>query len=321
MAKYLCGVDLGGTKLSVGIFLPDGTLIEKKVIHEHKTMDEEGIKESIVQLIKELMSSLGIKDEDLFGIGLGVTGHINFKKGVVITSSNFSASFTNYPLRDLIAKRFNTPVIIDNDANAQALGELCFGAGHKYSDMVFITLSTGIGSGIIIDKKLIRGMTGTAGEIGHTIVDPHSDIQCTCGNYGCLMSLSCGLFFPDLYKKYLGEGMKSSLNLDLSTAYKLDGILFKEGIIKGDEICQKILQDSTDIIGTGLYNLFQILNPEAFILGGGLINIGDIYMELIEKRFLSLVKKMMYDKVEFKTSTLGNDAGLLGAAALTLEKR
>ena len=320
MAKYICGVDLGGSKLSTGIFLPDGTLIEKKVIHEHKTMNEEGIKESIVLLVKEMMKSLRIKDVDLYGIGLGVTGHINFKKGVIITSSNFSASFTNYPLRDLIAKRFNTPVIIDNDANAQALGELCFGSGREYSDMVFITVSTGIGSGIIIDKKLIRGMTGTAGEIGHTIVDPHSDIQCTCGNYGCLMASSCGLFFPDLYRKYLAAGMKSTLNLNVNTVKKLDGILLKEGLISGDEICQKILQDSTDIIGTGLYNLFQILNPEAFIIGGGLLNISDNYMDLIEKKFLSLVKNMMYDKVEFKTSTLGNDAGLLGAAALTLEK-
>ena len=318
MAKYLCGVDLGGTKLSAGIFLPDGTLIEKKVMHDHKNMDEDGITESIIHLIKELMKSLELKDKDLFGIGIGVTGHINFKKGVIITSSNFSASFTNYPLRDLLAKFFNTPVIIDNDANAQALGELHFGAGCNYSDMVFVTVSTGIGSGIIIDKKLIRGITGTAGEIGHTIVDLHSDIQCACGNFGCLMSLSCGLFLPYLYKKYLSEGMKSSLNLDVSTADKLDGVLLKEGLAAGDEICKRILHDSADIIGIGLFNLFQILNPEAFIIGGGLMNIGEIYIDLIEKKFLSMVKNMMYDKVEFKISSLGNNAGLLGAASLTL---
>ena len=320
MAKYLCGVDLGGTKLSAGIFLSDGILIEKKMIHDHINMDEDGIKESIIRLIKELMISLGLIDEDLFGIGIGVTGHINFKKGTVITSSNFPAPFANYPLRDLVAERFNTPVIIDNDANAQAYGELRFGGGRNFSDIIFVTLSTGIGSGIIIDKKLIRGMTGTAGEIGHTIIDPNSSIQCTCGNYGCLMSLSSGQFFPELYKKYINEGMESSLNLDLSTAYKLDGVLLKEGLAAGDKVCQKILHYSTDIIGTGLFNLFQILNPEVFIIGGGFLNIGGIYMKLIEKKFLSLVKNMMYDKVEFKTSTLGSNAGLLGAAALVLEK-
>jgi glucokinase len=321
MAKYLCGVDLGGTKLSVGIFLPDGTLVEKRVIFEHRTMEKEGITESIISLIKDLMKYMKINDEDLFGIGIGVAGHINFRKGVIITSSNFSASFSNYPLRDLVAKRFNTNVIIDNDANAQAYGELCFGAGRDYSDIVFITVSTGIGSGIIIDKKLIRGMTGTAGEIGHTIIDPNSSIQCTCGNYGCLMALSCGQSFPDLYKKYIQQGLKSSLNLDKSNTHNLDGILLKEGIISGDEVCLNILQDSANIIGTGLYNLFQILNPEVFILGGGLINIGDIYTDLIKNRFLSLVKKMMYDNVELKISALGNNAGLIGAAALTLEKR
>lgn len=319
MAKYLCGVDLGGTKLSAGLFLPDGTSIETKKIYTHRNMDSRGITESIISLIKELMEKQQINDNDLYGIGIGVAGHINFKKGIIITSSNFQTSFNNYPLRSEIAKHFNTKIFIDNDANAQAYGELCFGAGREYSNIIFITISTGVGGGIIIDRKLIRGMTGTAGEIGHTLIDPNSKIKCTCGNYGCLMALSSGQALPHLYKKYLEEGMESKLYLNKNTVSKLDGILLKEGILKGDKISIKVLEDSANAIGTGLYNLFQMLNPEVFIIGGGLMNIGDVYLELIRTRFLSLVKKMMYDNVAVKSSTLSNNAGLLGAAALTLD--
>ena len=319
MAKYLCGVDLGGTKLSAGIFSIDGSLLDKREVYNHNALTIDQITERIIALIENLLSENKLQDHDLYGIGIGVAAHINYNSGMIITASNFQTPIKNYPLRDKILSKFKTRVHVDNDANAQAYGELCFGAGKKYSDIIFVTISTGVGCGIIIDRKLIRGMTGTAGEIGHTIIDPHSTIKCTCGNYGCLMALSCGQALPDLYKKYLNEGMKSSIGLNISTVSSLDGILLNKGLLMKDKICQKILQDSSENIGTGLYNLFQILNPEAFIIGGGLINIDETYIDLIKKRFLSLVKKMMYDRVEFKNSSLGNNAGLLGAAALTLE--
>lgn len=319
MKRFLCGVDLGGTKLSAGLFYPDGSLLDKRTIFDHTALDCDGITSSIIELIRELLTANGIEDENLYGIGIGVAGHISHKKGLIITSSNFMTCFYDYPLRDIVAREFNTNIIIDNDANAQAYGEFRFGAGKKFSDIVFITISTGVGCGIIINKQLVRGMAGTAGEIGHTIIDPHSDIQCSCGNYGCLMALSSGQYLPVLYQKYLKEGVKSKLGLDLDSVSQMDGILLKKGLEIGDEICRNVLHDSAYTVGTGIYNLFQILNPEIFIIGGGLTNIGGIYIELIEQRFLSLVKEMMHDKIEIRPSTLGNNAGLLGAAALTLE--
>ena len=102
-----------------------------------------------------------------------------------------------------MARKFRTHVILDNDANAQAYGELMFGAGRNFSDLIFLTVSTGVGCGIIVDRKLIRGMTGTAGEVGHTIVDPHSDVMCSCGNHGCLMSLSSGQYLAGMYRKFV----------------------------------------------------------------------------------------------------------------------
>ena len=319
MKKYLCGVDLGGTKLSAGLFSPDGTLFKKRKIYEHKSLDCDGIAESVIEIIKNLLNESGVKEEELYGIGIGVTGHINHEKGLIITSSNFMACFDDYPLRDIVSEKFNTRVLIDNDANAQAYGEFRFGAGRGFSDIIFVTVSTGVGCGIIVNRQLIRGMAGTAGEVGHTIIDPHSDIQCSCGNYGCLMSLSSGQYIPALYRKYLKTGMKSKLNMDLSSVDSMDGILLKKGLEIGDEISNNVINDSANAMGTGLYNLFQILNPEIFIIGGGLINIGESYIKIIEQKFLSLVKNMMHDRIEIKPTSLGNDAGLLGAAALTLE--
>jgi glucokinase len=321
MTKYLCGVDLGGTKLSAGIFNLDGSLLDRKKIYGHSSLTIEEITEKIIELIEDLLTANNLRDTDLYGIGIGVAGHINYNNGIIITASNFQTPINNFPLRDKISRKFDTRVHVDNDANAQAYGELRFGAGKNYSDIIFVTISTGVGGGIIIDRKLIRGMTGTAGEIGHTIIDPHSDIKCSCGNYGCLMALSSGQYLPVLYERYLRQGMKSTINLDFKTVGKLDGKLLKSGVDAGDKISIKVLRDSADNIGTGLYNLFQLLNPQAFIIGGGLTNMGDIYMDLIEQRFLSLVKKMMYDNIDFRASTLGSNAGLLGAAALTLEEK
>ena len=319
MKKYLCGVDLGGTKLSAGIFHSDGTLVARRKVFDHTDLDCEGITNRVIRLIRELLEETGIKDEDLQGIGIGVAGHINYKQGLIITSSNFRTCFDNFPLREKVARKFRTHVILDNDANAQAYGELKFGAGRNFSDLIFMTISTGVGCGIIVDKKLIRGMTGTAGEVGHTIIDPDSDVMCSCGNYGCLMSLSSGQYLAGMYRKYLEAGEESSIGVTLSSVDEFNGLTMRKGLEAEDVISRKVLSDSASAVGTGIYNLFQVLNPEIFIIGGGLINCGDVYIDMIEEKFLSLVKRMMYDKIEIRPSALGNNAGLLGAAALTLE--
>ena len=319
MKKYLCGVDVGGTKLSAGLFEEDGTFIDSRITYSHTKLGCDGIVDSIASIVQELLVAHSLHESQLRGIGVGIAGHINTKKGLIITSSNFKSCFTNYPLRLMLSRKFKSNIIIDNDANAQAFGEFKFGAGKNFSDIVFVTISSGVGSGIIVDKKLVRGMTGTAGEIGHTIIDPNSEIECSCGNRGCLMSLSSGHYLPQLYNRYLIRGEASSIGITPDNLDDFDGRMLEKGVAEQDAISMKVLQDSADAVGIGLYNLFQLVNPEVFIIGGGLVNMGQVYTDLIEKRFYSLVKGMMYDRVEIRTSALGCNAGLLGAAALTLE--
>lgn len=319
MDKLLCGVDIGGTKCSVILIDLNGKVRDKINTCAHVDSNEEGLVKMVAENIKEIIKRNGLQESDLLGIGMGCAGHIRFRDGVIITTSNLKG-FKNYPLRDAVQSYFKIPVVLDNDANAQAFGEYKFGAGKGFNDMVFLTISTGIGAGIIINKKLYRGLTGTAGEFGHTIVEPNSELTCTCGNKGCLMACACGMALPHLFKQKIKEGKRSNLNLpsnfDIS---KISGELLKKGLEADDPVSKEIILDSGYYVGLGIYNIFQALNPPLIVLGGGLTNWGDFYLDKIKTTFYGLARDMIFDPVEIVISNIGNDAGVIGAAALTLE--
>ena len=319
MEKVLCGVDLGGTKLSVGLVRPDGIILDKIIVYDHVGKDEEFIVNYITQLVRRVISANNLKESDLEGIGVGFPGHVRYRDGYTITTSNLKG-FKNFPLRDSIRKNFSVPVRLDNDANAQAFCELKFGAGRGYDDLIFLTISSGIGAGIVLNRKIYRGMTGTAGEFGHTIVDPHSDFLCTCGNRGCLMGIACGLTLPERFRKKLEEGIKTTLPLPGSFDFsKVDGKLIKRGIDSDDPVSKAIVEDCADHIGIGVYNIFQVFNPPIIILGGGLMNLGELYFNRIKEKFYELARDMIYDPIAIVRSEAEADAGLIGAAALLLE--
>lgn len=318
--KLLCGVDLGGTKLSVGLFHPDGKSVAELKVTDHSNLGNDELISRVAILIHELLESQEIQQQNIVGIGVGMAGHINFDKGLIITSSNFPKPFDNYPFREKLQDRFKAPVTLDNDTNAQAFGEFLFGAGRGKKDMAFMTVSTGVGAGIISDGHILRGYTGFAGEIGHTIVDPVSEIRCTCGNYGCLMALSGGLGLPVRYRQCLKQGMISGIGITADNADSVDGIVLEKGIEAGDEICIRLFEESAAFIGIGIYNLYQSINPQTVILGGGLMNMSYGFMDRIKSQFDSLVQNMKQEKMEIIHAGLGNNAGLLGAAALPLDE-
>jgi glucokinase len=311
MDKLLCGVDIGGTKLSAGLVYPDGRIHDKITVFDHTDMDEMAVVTLVTDLVMKLLSSNNLVESDLAGIGLGFPGHVRYRDGITITTSNLNG-FKNFPLREKIAKNFSVPVKLDNDANAQAFCEFKFGAGRGYDDLIFLTISTGIGAGIILNRKVYRGLTGTAGEFGHTIVDPQSEYICTCGNRGCLMGIACGLTLPYRFRKMIQEGMKTNLQID-------DGKLIKQGLDSNDPVSKAIVAECADYIGIGVYNIFQVFNPPIVILGGGLINFGDFYFNRIKTKFYELARDMIFDPIEIVRSEAEADAGLIGAAALLLE--
>lgn len=319
MEKLLCGVDLGGTKLSVGLVYPDGRIHDKITVCDHVGKNEIMVVDQITRLIRELISKNGLVESDLKGIGIGFPGHVRYKDGHTLTSSNLKG-FKNFPLRQAIAEHFQIPVLLDNDANAQAFCEYKYGAGRGYENLIFLTISTGIGAGIILNNKLYRGITGTAGEFGHTIVNSDNNQQCTCGNEGCLMACACGLALPNLFKKKTEEGLRTILSLPDDFNYsQVDGIMIKKGLEIRDPLSIAILQECAGYIGIGIYNIFQIFNPPLIILGGGLMCWGDVYLNAIRNKFYQLARDMIFDKIEIVESEAKCDAGLIGAAALILE--
>ena len=320
MAPIFCGVDLGGTKLAIGLVNAQGQVIDRRESKDHVSLDPEGIVAAIAEGIDVLLARNGLSRVDLLGIGVGTAGHLRFDEGVVITMSNLPG-WKGFPLRDSIEELFpGVAVAVDNDANAQAWGEFLYGAGSGTSNMVFMTLSTQIGAGIILGGTMLRGMTGTAGEIGHTIVETESEEVCPCGNRGCLISLASGVAIPGTVKRLLKRGSRSGL-VDTLTAdtVRLDGEFVARGLAADDPLCRDLVAEFAYYIGTGVYNVFQIFNPERIVLGGGLMNWGEPFLEGIRRRVKELARDMMYEELEIVPAGL-EAPGIVGAAALVLEE-
>ncbi|HUX39918.1 MAG TPA: ROK family protein [Rectinemataceae bacterium] len=319
MARVLCGVDLGGTKLGIGLVGPDGHMLDQAISRDHVSLEPEGIVEAMAEGIRGLLRKQGLVEADLLGIGVGTAGHLRHRDGVVITMSNLEG-WKGFPLRARLGSHFpSTKVAVDNDANAQALGEYLHGAGSGSSSMVFMTISTQIGAGIILDGRLFRGQTGSAGEIGHTIVDPNSDLLCPCGNHGCLIALASGVAIPGALRRLLLAGYSSQF-VDLATLgeKRLDGEFVARGLEAGDPLCRELAADFARSIGIGVYNIFQVFNPERVVLGGGLMNWGDAFLEGIRERVRELARDMMSEEMPIVAASL-EAPGIVGAASLILE--
>ena len=325
MPKILCGVDIGGTKLAAGLVAGDGTVTHYRSTTDHSCLDEACVMDRAAGLVRELCRDAGVGVDDLEGVGVGMTGHMRSRAGVCITTSNLKG-FKNYPVAAEISRRLEgTRTILENDANCQAWAEHRFGAGAGYDDMIYITASTGIGAGIVLGGRLHRGQTGTAGEIGHTIIEPSSDVRCTCGNFGCFMSHACTLNLDQLVRKRSVRGRNTSIfgrtgeRCPADTSRRIDGKALHSHAEKGDSLAMEVITEYADYMGILLYNVFQIFNPQAIILGGGLMNWGCGYFERMNDKFLALAGDMLYDPLAILKASIKESSGVIGAATLILE--
>jgi glucokinase len=320
MGGIACGIDIGGTKLAIGLVRTDGSLMDRETVRDHVDKEEGQVIEDMAHIVQNLLQRNSLQERDLLGIGVVYPGHIRSKGGITIRSSNLQR-FRNFPLCKEVQKHFSVPVITDNDANAMAYAELKFGAGAGYSSMIFVTVSSGIGAGIIINNRIYRGMTGTAGEFGHMIVNPRGDIRCGCGNYGCLMTYTCGHALGKVFKKLLVEGKPTKLDIDENTpAREITGETLKKGLDMSDALTMEVVDQCALYMGIGLYNIFQIFNPPLIALGGGLMNLGEYLFDQIKLHFYRLARDMLFDDVIITRSKLKEEAGVIGAASLLLEK-
>ncbi len=313
------GVDLGGTKLAAGVVDPEGRVLGESVSHDHGGRSDDELMAMVVRNVGAAMGEAGAKPGAIAGLGILYPGHIRWPEGRTLTTSNLPG-LKDFPLRARLEELLGFPVLADNDANGQTLGEHRYGAGRGTRHMCFMTVSTGVGGGIIIDGKLYRGATGTAGEFGHMIVDASGGQRCGCGNRGCLMGAASGLALPGAARRAadrLGAaGLTPQLPAGCLDFDELDGEKLSAGFYDRNELCRAVVEEFASYIGIGLYNIFQLFNPQVVVLGGGLVNLPDFFFEGAVRGCYELAGSMMHDRMEIRKGRLGQRAGILGAASL-----
>ena len=310
--KYVVGVDLGGTKIYTALVDLEGNIIKEKTVETLAFEGENAVKGRIIDTINYVID--GSEKNLIKSIGIGSPGPLDVKNGVIIENSNLP--FKNFEIVKTIRETYDLPTYLDNDANVATLGEFMFGAGKGTENMVFITASTGIGGGAVINGKLFRGTTGNALEIGHTIV-ANEGPRCGCGNIGCAEALGSGTAIGKRAKEAVATNVETSLkNYENVTSKEV----FKEAA-NGDRVAKNILETSLNYLGIAVANTITNFDPEKVVIGGGVINGGSIVLDTIRRVVGERALKTFADSCTVEKAVLGGKAGVLGAAALAITEQ
>ena len=315
MAKYMYGIDIGGTTVKMGLFDEKGDMLEKWEIVTRKENNGENILPDIVKSIKEKNSEKSIETDDILGIGMGVPGPIT-EDGRVLKCANLGWGI--FSVADEMSKLTGVKKVkVGNDANVAALGEQWRGGGRGFDNIVMVTLGTGVGGGIIMNGKILTGENGAAGEIGHITVNPKETLTCGCGCKGCLEQYSSATGVIRLAKERLEASDKPS-ELRKFADDEIGGKEVFDAYKAGDELAAEAVDEFAAYLGMGLGNVASVVDTQAFVIGGGLSKNGPIVIELIKKQY---EKNVMFalKNTEFRLAELGNDAGMYGAVRMVIQ--
>jgi len=310
--KYAVGVDLGGTNIKLGIVSNTGKLIKKISIRTEAENGPKKVIENITNGIKELTAKSNYKID---GIGIGCPGVVTPGKGIVEDPPNLPG-WKKVNIAKVISQKFKKRVFVDNDANAAAIGELTFGSGKKYKSFIMITLGTGVGGGIVIDKKIYHGDFGAAGEIGHISID-FKGPKCNCGSFGCIEAYAGNQYLRNRVRHQLKKHPKSKMweliNNDLSNASPRNVQLAAE---MGDAFAKSVIEELGVHLGSAFASLCNVLDISVFIIGGGIAGFGKPLFDSIKNTISRRVMSPIRPRVKVLPAKLKNDAGIKGASAL-----
>ena len=311
MKKYVFGVDVGGTTVKLGLFDPEGEVKEKWEIPTRKEDNGDHIIADIAESIKEKMSANSIDRMDVVGVGIGVPGPVK-EDGTVLLAANLGWGKRNIAME--LGELLRVPVMAGNDANVAALGEMWRGGGRGYKNMVAVTLGTGVGGGIIIGGKIVSGSTGAGGEIGHIHLEDEEPAACGCGGHGCLEQYASATGVVRIAKKKLAFSDTASVLRDKEITAKDIWDAVKEG----DELAIEVAKVYGEYLGKGLAAVANVVNPDIFVIGGGVSKAGEVLIDYMRPYFEKYVFPGAKN-VKFALAVLGNDAGIYGAAKLVLD--
>ncbi|MBV8694004.1 MAG: ROK family protein [Ktedonobacteraceae bacterium] len=330
----VAAVDLGGTQIRTAVLRGDRLLSRVGLLTGDDPLPKR-ILPRIFAAIDQALDEAGVRLDQIAGIGVGAPGPLNSRTGVVYAPPNL-AGWHNVPLRDLLEQQFHLPTFIENDANAAALGEYMFGAGRGCTDIVYLTISTGIGGGVILGGKLLQGISGTAAELGHMSIDWQGE-RCNCGNIGCLEQIASGVAIARRARAAIAAGKGNELrafalshsalersNYDESepdpstyVSARIVALAAKAGV----PLAEEIVRTTAEAIGVGLVNIIHIFNPEMIILGGGVTQIGAMLLEPMQRVMRERAMQVPYEAVKIVLAQLGSNVGLVGAGALIYYNR
>ncbi|HWI65965.1 MAG TPA: ROK family protein [Symbiobacteriaceae bacterium] len=315
---YVLGIDIGGTKLAAGVVALDGEQVSQDRV---PTLVHEGpdkVIERLIDLCRTTVANSGVPWNQILAGGVGCGGPLDPHTGVIMEPPNLPG-WIDVPLVARLQSALGIPVYLDNDANAAALGEHRFGAGRGVDNMVYLTISTGVGGGIIIGGRLYQGENGNAGEIGHMSV-AYDGRPCNCGSRGCLEAYASGTNIAARARDAVLAGEPSLLVEIAGGAEAITGETMEAALRAGDPLAVRIWDETMEILGAGIANVVNIFNPRRVVLGGGITNFGSLLFDPIRRIALSRAMGPLTEVVSIVPAELGGQVGVLGAAAVALER-
>lgn len=310
--RYILAADFGGTNLRAAIVSEEGDVSVRNQVDTPASGNRDEILNTVVSLLSNTAAQSGLP---IVAASIANAGLIDASRGRVVISPN-AAGFRDLVLTEPVSAELGVPCFIENDASAAALGEHRYGAAKRYRHLLHVTVGTGIGGGLVLNGRLYRGARGFAGEIGHIILDPAGP-PCNCGSRGCLEALSSGTGLATRARRLIGAG-RSALLAEIAAGQSPSGEHLFEAAQRGDTVCEAEIRNAGHTLGLGIGSLLNVLNSEAVTISGGLTVLGDMYFGPMRDALASLAYGPAAG-VQVLFSSLGQDAGLLGAAAVALE--
>jgi glucokinase len=306
-------VDIGGTKLAVGIVDGGGRVLARGEVPTLAAEGPERVLDRIVRLAEAVLAESGLPADAIQRIGIGCAGPVDRQAGLILNPPNLPG-WVRVPLAERLERALRRPAVLENDANAAALGEFRYGAGKGAGSLVYLTVSTGIGGGIIFDGRIWHGLKDAAGEVGHMTLVPEGP-KCGCGGRGCLEALASGPSIARRAREALATGRPSRLS-EAGDFTAADVVRLAR---EGDALAAEVWDATIGYLGLGVAAIVTILAPERVVIGGGVARAGDLLFEPLRREVRRRIKLVAVESVPILPAALGPDVGILGAAAVALE--
>ena len=315
MGKIVCGIDIGGTKINTGLLDSDGRVINNIKVPTKASEGPDAVISRIIKSVEEVLKLSNVGLKSVSGIGIGSPGPLDTEKGIIMNPSNLPG-WDNVHITDIIENKFNIKTTLDNDANAAALGEYLYGAGKGSKAFVYVTVSTGLGGGVVTNGKVYHGINSNAAEIGHSMINFNGP-RCNCGNYGCLEAYASGTALARFAKEAVDNGQETIIKI-IAGPDPINAEHVFEAAKKKDKLAAELVDNEAFYLGIGIANILAFYNPEVIAIGGGVANAWDMFID----RMLDTAKKRslkpIFDACRMVKAELGSNVGLIGAAALAV---